>query len=79
MSFASVVFVILLAVVLCFHDIPEMKKQRLYRDITVYVIVLILGVVFTALEAGGAKLPNPADVVVAVCSPVVSMLKGVLE
>lgn len=79
MKVACMVFVILLAIFLSIRDIPEMKRKKSYKEMAVYVIILFLGVMLTILKANGADLPNPADVVVAVNSPFVAMLKGVLE
>ena len=79
MKFTCNVFIILLAIFISIHDIPEMKKQKSYKEITLYVIILFSGVTLTILKANGVELPNPSDVIVAVNSPVVSMLKGALE
>lgn len=79
MKFTCNVFIILLAIFISIHDIPEMKKQKSYMEMALYVIILFSGVMLTILKANGVELPNPSDVIVAVNSPVVSMLKGALE
>ncbi|XOQ49477.1 MAG: Holin [Eubacteriales bacterium] len=78
MNFASVVFVILLAVFLSIRDIPEMKRKKEYKEMVIYVIFLFFGIMLTILKASGADLANPSDVVVAINSPFVSKLEGIL-
>lgn len=79
MSLISTVLVIVLSVVLCFVEIPQMLKSKLYRELVAFSVILCCGVILTIVQGLNIPIPNPADFPATVFSPIVNLIKGALE
>lgn len=79
MGLLSIVLTTAFSVILCFVEIPKMWKSKEYKELAVFSFLLCFGVVIAVLKSFDIDIPNPADFVEAVYSPIVTLIKGALE
>lgn len=79
MGVVSIIFVIGFAAILCVVEIPKMRKNEEYKEIVAFSIILFCGTILTILKSLNVEIPNPADLLVSVYSPVVNLIKSALE
>lgn len=61
--------------VLCCFEIPSMIKQKQYRELAVYIVLLAAGTFFGFMKFSGRTVPNPSDLMQWIFLP----LKGVIQ
>ncbi len=79
MGLLSIVLVSAFSVILCIVEIPKMWTGKEYKELAVFSLILCFGIVVAVLKSLDMDIPNPADFVAAVYSPVVALIKGALE
>ena len=79
MGVVSIILVIAFAVILCVVEIPKMREKKEYKELVAFSIILFCGTLLTVLKSLNVEIPNPADFIAAVYSPVVNLIKGALE
>ncbi|WP_426451442.1 hypothetical protein ACP26L_04860 [Paenibacillus sp. S-38] len=61
---------LLLAAVIAYKEFPRMRRERRYRDLVVFTVMLLTGTLLGILQAARVPLPNPLDWMTAVYRPV---------
>ena len=79
MWMVSIVLVIGFSTALCLVEIPKMRKNKEYKELAAFFIILFFGTLIAILKSLNAEIPNPADFVAAVYAPIVELIKGALE
>ncbi|MDR3625575.1 MAG: hypothetical protein P4L45_02005 [Ignavibacteriaceae bacterium] len=79
MSLLSFILASVFSVVLCIVEIPKMRKNREKKELVAFLIILFYGLALVGMKCLKIDIPNPADVLVAVYSPVVDLIKVALE
>ena len=79
MGVLLIVLVMAFSTTLCITEIPKMRKNKEYKELAAFLILLLCGTALAALQSLNIKIPNPSDFVAAVFAPVVELMKGVLE
>lgn len=79
MKILSIVLILVFDVVLCITLIPKLYKNKLYKDLWTFIVLLGLGTVLALLKSMDMNIPNPSDWVMTVYAPVSELLKNVFE
>ena len=79
MSMVLIVLVITFSTVLSIIEIPKMRKNKENREMAAFIIILFFGTALTILKSLNVDIPNPADFIQMIFSPLVSLMKGALE
>lgn len=74
MMILSIVLLILFCVMICIIEIPKMLKDRLYRELFVFLLLLVCGFITGILKSFNLAVPNPADWVAAIYSPFADLM-----
>lgn len=79
MNTVVIVSVLLFSTVLCVVEIPKMLKDKQYRELWTFSILLSIGTILVILKSLNVEIPNPSDLVAWVYSPVVDVFKDILK
>lgn len=79
MGFGSIILVIGFSTTLCIVEIPKMRKNKEYKELAAFSIILLCGTLLTILKSLNVEILNPGDVVAAIYAPIVNLIKGALE
>ena len=79
MSIILIIFIIAFSVILCVIEIPKMVKTKLHRELVAFCIILFLGDVIAVLKSLNIDIPNPADLIATIYSPITKLMKDILE
>lgn len=77
MAIVSILAVLVFSTVLCITEIPKMLKQRLYRELWTFSILLATGTILTVLKSLDVEIPNPSDFIAWVYSPLAETMKSI--
>jgi hypothetical protein len=69
--------VLMFSTVLCITEIPKMLKERLYRELWTFSILLAAGTILTVLKSLDAEIPNPSEFIAWVYSPLAETMKSI--
>ncbi len=75
MAIVSILAVLAFGTVLCIIEIPKMLKDKLYKELCVFVVLLGLGTVIAILRSFNVEIPNPSDLIMWMYSPFADMIK----
>lgn len=79
MAIVSILSVLLFSTVLSIVEIPKMLKEKLYRELWTFIVLLSFGTVLVILKSLNVDIPNPSDFVQWVYSPFSDIIKTLLE
>jgi hypothetical protein len=79
MSFLSIILIVFFSAVVCISEIPKMVRDKEKKELTAFLIILFIGAGASILQSLEIKIPNPAEFIAKIYSPVVDLMKGVLE
>lgn len=79
MAAVSILAVLVFSTVLCIMEIPKMQKEKQYRELWTFSILLGLGTVLAILKSLDVEIPNPSDFIAWVYSPLKEVMKSLLE
>ena len=79
MAAVSILAVLVFGIVLCIVEIPKMRKDKLYRELWTFSVLLALGTTLAILKSLDVEIPNPSDFIAWVYSPVEGIMKGLLK
>ena len=74
-SVVSIIIVIIFSTSLFFIEVPKMLRLKLYRELIIFLVLLISGSVMMILKRLKVDLPNPSDFLAWVYSPVEGIMK----
>jgi len=77
MAILSILAVLVFSTVLCIAEIPKMLKQRLYRELWAFSILLAAGTILTVLKSLGMEIANPSDFIAWIYSPLADTMKNI--
>lgn len=79
MAIVSILAVLVFSTVLCITEIPKMLKERLYRELWTFSILLAAGTILTVLKSLDVEIPNPSDFIAWVYSPLAETMKNITK
>lgn len=79
MTLFAILLTAAFSIILCVVEVPKMRKKEEYKELAVFSVILCFGIVIAVLKSLDIAVPNPADFVDVIYSPVTSLMKGVLE
>lgn len=79
MAALTIFIVLAFSTVLSIIEIPKMLKNKLYKDLVAFSVLLSLGTVLVILKALGVEIPNPSDWVAWIYSPVSGLFKNIFN
>lgn len=79
MAIVSILAVLIFSTVLCIIEIPKMLKEKLYRELWTFSILLGLGTVLAILKSLNVEIPNPSDWIAWFYSPLKEVMKSLLK
>ncbi|MCG8400689.1 MAG: hypothetical protein MJA84_03740 [Firmicutes bacterium] len=59
-------------------EVPGLVKKRLWRELTVFAVLLVIGMVYSFGQVLELPLPNPAHGIEAVFKPLSQMLEKMI-
>lgn len=75
MATLSIFLILVFAVVLCYVEIPDMRKKKLIKELWTFFLILITGVTLLILKSLNIKIPISSDFIAWVYSPVKEIMK----
>jgi hypothetical protein len=75
----SILAVLVFSTLVCFAEIPKMLKQKLYRELWVFCLLLGIGTILTILKSLDVKIPNPSDFIAWIFSPLEGIMKSLTK
>ncbi|HQA58813.1 MAG TPA: hypothetical protein PK033_13175 [Acetivibrio sp.] len=79
MAVVSILAVLVFSTLVCFAEIPKMLKQKLYRELWVFCLLLGIGTILTILKSLDVKIPNPSDFIAWIFSPLEGIMKSLTK
>ena len=79
MPMVSILAVAVFSTVLCIIEIPIMLKEKQYRELLTFSILLGFGTAIAILKSLAMEIPNPSDFIVWVYSPFTEVMKSLLK
>jgi len=61
--------ILFIAAVIVILEVPQLLEKKLIKEIVVFSILLVLGIVLSILLAFGVTVPNPMDLLTYVLKP----------
>lgn len=74
MSLLLIFLILAFGLVLGIIEIPKMLTKKLYKDLWVFLILHISGIVLAILKVFKVDIPNPSDWITWAYSPVIDLL-----
>lgn len=65
--------------ILCYFELPSIAKQKQYRDLAAYIVLLATGIFFGYMEFSGKSAPNPSDLLYWIFSPLQGVIQNLLK
>lgn len=79
MAIMSILAVSVFSAAVCFVEIPKMVKQKLFRELWTFCILLGIGTILAILKSLDVKIPNPSDLIAWVYSPLAETMKSITK
>ncbi|NMM63739.1 hypothetical protein HBE96_13865 [Clostridium sp. P21] len=79
MAIVSILSVLVFSIVLSIVEIPKMLRQKLYKELYTFIVLLSFGTVLAILKSFNVDIPNPSDFVQWVYSPFNNIIRELLE
>lgn len=76
MTAVLIVLMVLFDTVLCVLEIPKMHQARQFRELTMFSLLLLLGIFIGLMKVLDITLPNPSDLMTWIYSPLSTWLKA---
>lgn len=71
-----IIIVLIFSFLLCMLEVPKLLKLKQYRELSVFLVLLLSGTVMMVLKRLCIELPNPSDFLAWVYSPVEGFMKN---
>lgn len=70
-----ILMVLIGSLLLCLIEIPKMLKLKLYKDLVVFLVLLLSATVMMIVTRLEVEIPNPSDFLAWVYSPLEGIMK----
>lgn len=70
---------LLVGVILSLLEIPPLLKKKWYREIVVYLLLLLTGLALSALLALNIAIPTPLNLLIKIYRPVTNFIEQILS
>lgn len=79
MTLLYVAVVLAFDTVLSLVEVPRMIRDKLFKELTIYSICLLLGSAIFILRSLDIKIPNPSDLIIWIYSPLSGISKWLTQ
>lgn len=79
MKIVLILLVLAFSSILCYIELPEMLRNKSYKELWCFMSLLLSGTVLAVLKALEVPLSNPSDWIAYVYSPLSELLKDILK
>lgn len=69
----SIIFIAIIGL-----EVPGLIKKKMWRELAVFAILLLIGMIYSYGQVLGLPLPNPTDAIMAVFEPVSKFVEKLL-
>lgn len=76
LSIVSIIIVLIFSSILCLIEVPKMLKLKLYRELSVFLVLLLSGTIMMLLKRLDVEIPNPSDFLAWMHSPINGIMKS---
>jgi len=78
MVIISILAIAVFDIILCIVEIPKMCKQKLFRELWAFSVLLTFGTVLAVMKSLDFYIYNPSDFIAWVYSPISGFMKSLL-
>ncbi|MGM0875152.1 MAG: hypothetical protein ACQEWV_10160 [Bacillota bacterium] len=71
--------VLLVGTLITLYEVPSLIKKKLMKELIVFLILLITGVILSILLSLEIKIPNPYDLIAFIFNPISHFLEWILK
>lgn len=71
--------ILIVAIGIVLYEVPSLIKRKLKRELWVFFILLIVGVILSIAESLNLDMPNPADWLTIIYKPFTDLMLSILE
>jgi hypothetical protein len=64
--------------VVCIVEIPKMIRQKLFRELGTFLVLLLFGTTIGIMKCFDLEVPNPTDLLAWIFSPVKDLMKTLM-
>lgn len=75
----AVLGIITVGILIAVYEVPSLLRRNLKRELWIFSILLIFGVVLSILKNLRVDIPNPLDMVTIIYKPFSDFIFGILE
>lgn len=79
MIIISILSVLVFSIVLCTIEIPKILKEKHYRELYTFSVLLGLGAFFTIFIIFDEEVPNPSNFIAWIYSPLDSFMRSLIN
>lgn len=79
MKVLSILLIILFVITLLVAEMSKMLKNKLYRELLLFLIFLFSGAVAGIMISAGKGISNPSDWIAFIYSPFLGLMKYILK
>lgn len=79
MAIVAILAVLIFSTIVSIVEIPKMLKNKLYREIVTFSVLLVAGTTLAILKSLNVKIPNPSDWIAWLYSPLKDVMKNMLK
>jgi hypothetical protein len=71
--------ILLVGTLITLYEVPSLIKKKLMKELIVFLILLMTGVIFSILLSLEIKVPNPFDLIAFIYKPISDFLEWILK
>jgi len=71
--------IIVTAAAIAYAEAPKLAKNRMYKELAIFSVLLAIGLAVSVMNALRVPLPNPLDAIVFLFRPISKLLFGMLS
>lgn len=71
--------ILLVGTLITLYEVPYLIKKKLTKELIVFFILLLIGMIFSILLSLEIKVPNPFDLIAFIYKPISDFLEWILK
>ncbi len=71
--------IVIVGIAIALYEVPTLLKKKYIRELWVFSILLIFGVVLSIIESLNVDIPNPSDWIAIIYKPLSDFLFNILK
>ncbi len=79
MALIVILLLLAFAAIICFAEVPKLLKEKSFKELWVFSLLLALGVVLSILKSLKVEIGNPSDLFAWIYSPIKGLMESLLK